>query len=94
MVNPLVRTASLCAALMLVVSQSAWAVTEITFWHAMEGELGKEVESLATRFNQTHPDYRIVPVYKGAYPQELAAGIAAWRTGNAPAILQVYEVGT
>ncbi|MEN3261965.1 sn-glycerol-3-phosphate ABC transporter substrate-binding protein UgpB [Sodalis endosymbiont of Spalangia cameroni] len=94
MVNPLVRTASLCAALMLVVSQSAWAVTEIPFWHAMEGELGKEVESLATRFNQTHPDYRIVPVYKGAYPQELAAGIAAWRTGNAPAILQVYEVGT
>lgn len=57
-------------------------------------ELGKEVDSLAQRFNQANPDYKIVPVYKGNYEQNLSAGIAAFRTGNAPAILQVYEVGT
>lgn len=57
-------------------------------------ELGKEVDSLAQRFNDTHPDYKIVPVYKGNYEQSLSAGIAAFRTGNAPALLQVYEVGT
>ncbi|KOC91072.1 sn-glycerol-3-phosphate ABC transporter substrate-binding protein UgpB [Winslowiella iniecta] len=73
---------------------NALAATDIPFWHSMEGELGKEVESLAQRFNQTHPDYKIVPVYKGNYEQSLAAGIAAVRTGRAPAILQVYEVGT
>ena len=60
----------------------------------MEGELGKEVDSLAQRFNAANPDYKIVPVYKGNYEQSLSAGIAAFRTGNAPAILQVYEVGT
>ncbi|MGR5559997.1 sn-glycerol-3-phosphate ABC transporter substrate-binding protein UgpB, partial [Vibrio fortis] len=38
--------------------------------------------------------YKIVPVYKGQYDESLAAGIAAFRAGNAPAILQVFEVGT
>ena len=89
----LLRTASALAIGMAFASQS-FAATTIPFWHSMEGELGKEVESLAQRFNQTHPDYQITPVYKGNYEQSLAAGIAAFRTGNAPAILQVYEVGT
>ena len=87
------RTASALAIGMALASQS-FAATPIPFWHSMEGELGKEVESLAQRFNQTHPDYQITPVFKGNYEQSLAAGIAAFRTGNAPAILQVYEVGT
>ncbi len=69
-------------------------MTNIPFWHSMEGELGKEVDSLAQRFNAANPDYKITPVYKGNYEQSLSAGIAAFRTGNAPAILQVYEVGT
>lgn len=78
----------------LSIGGNAFAATEIPFWHSMEGELGQEVDSLAQRFNQTHPDYKIVPVYKGNYEQNLAAGIAAVRSGTAPAILQVYEVGT
>lgn len=88
------KKSALGAALMLAFSANALAVTEIPFWHSMDGELGKEVNSLADRFNQAHPDVKIVPVYKGKYDQNLAAGIAAYRTGNAPAILQVYEVGT
>ena len=73
---------------------NAHAVTEIPFWHSMNGELGKNVDALAQQFNSTHKDVKIVPVYKGNYEQGLAAGIAAYRTGQAPAILQVYEVGT
>ncbi|MEQ9877722.1 sn-glycerol-3-phosphate ABC transporter substrate-binding protein UgpB [Pectobacterium aroidearum] len=88
-----IRTATACVALALM-SASAQAATEIPFWHSMEGELGKEVNSLADRFNKAHSDVKIVPVYKGNYEQNLAAGIAAYRAGNAPAILQVYEVGT
>ncbi len=81
-------------ALGLALSGQALAATTVPFWHSMEGELGVEVASLADRFNQANPDYKIVPVYKGNYEQSLAAGIAAFRTGNAPALLQVYEVGT
>ncbi len=81
-------------ALGLALMGNAQAVTTIWFWHSMEGELGKEVDSLAQRFNAENPDYKIVPTYKGNYEQNLSAGIAAFGTGNAPAILQVYEVGT
>ena len=88
------RRSLMSALLGLTLSGHAIAATEIPFWHSMEGELGKEVDSLAQRFNQTHPDYKIVPTYKGNYEQSLAAGIAAVRSGKAPAVLQVYEVGT
>ncbi|WP_034917693.1 sn-glycerol-3-phosphate ABC transporter substrate-binding protein UgpB [Erwinia sp. 9145] len=88
------RRTALCIALGLTLSGHALAATDIPFWHSMEGELGVEVDSLAKRFNDSHPDYRIVPTYKGNYEQSLAAGIAAVRSGKAPAILQVYEVGT
>lgn len=91
--KPLHYTAS-ALALGLALMGNAQAVTTIPFWHSMEGELGKEVYSLAQRFNAENPDYKIVPTYKGNYEQNLSAGIAAFRTGNAPAILQVYEVGT
>ncbi|WP_380183192.1 sn-glycerol-3-phosphate ABC transporter substrate-binding protein UgpB [Kalamiella sp. sgz302252] len=88
------RHTALCMALGLTFSGQALAATDIPFWHSMEGELGVEVNSLAQRFNESHPDYKIVPTYKGNYEQSLAAGIAAVRSGRAPAILQVYEVGT
>lgn len=88
------RKIALCMVLGLTFSGHALAATEIPFWHSMEGELGVEVNSLAQRFNESHPDYKIVPTYKGNYEQSLAAGIAAVRSGKAPAILQVYEVGT
>jgi sn-glycerol 3-phosphate transport system substrate-binding protein len=35
-----------------------------------------------------------VPTYKGTYGEALTAAMAAFRAGNAPDILQVYEVGT
>ncbi|MFC0138919.1 sn-glycerol-3-phosphate ABC transporter substrate-binding protein UgpB [Erwinia mallotivora] len=94
MTSFLLRKTTLAALSGLIFSSHALAVTEIPFWHSMEGELGVEVDSLAKRFNDAHPDYKVVPTYKGNYEQSLAGGIAAVRAGKAPAILQVYEVGT
>nr|WP_206955595.1 sn-glycerol-3-phosphate ABC transporter substrate-binding protein UgpB [Trinickia acidisoli] len=90
----LVRSLALGGALLIGVSHVAWAATEIQFWHAMEAALGERLNDIANDFNQSQSDYKIVPVFKGTYDQTLAAGIAAYRSGNAPAILQVYEVGT
>lgn len=89
----LVRSLALGGALLVGVSHAAWAATEIQFWHAMEAALGERVNDIANDFNNSQSDYKIVPVFKGTYDQTLAAGIAAYRSGNAPAILQVYEVG-
>ncbi|MGG1948917.1 sn-glycerol-3-phosphate ABC transporter substrate-binding protein UgpB [Trinickia sp. NRRL B-1857] len=88
--------ANTAAAVALTVGagHAAFAATEIQFWHAMEASLGEHVNAIADDFNASQSDYKIVPVFKGNYDQTLAAGIAAYRSGDAPAILQVYEVGT
>ncbi len=82
------------AALSLGLGASAQAQTEITWWHAMGGELGKRVDKIAADFNATQSDYKVVPVYKGNYTETLTAGIAAFRAGEQPNIIQVFEVGT
>jgi sn-glycerol 3-phosphate transport system substrate-binding protein len=73
---------------------TAQAQTEIHWWHSMGGALGDKVSELANKFNASQKDYKVVPTYKGSYPESMTAAIAAYRAGNAPHILQVFEVGT
>src|ERR1700712_3233684 len=75
-------------------SGAAQAQTEIQWWHAMGGPLGEWVNDLAKGFNDSQKDYKVVPTFKGTYDESMPAAIAAYRAGNAPNILQVYEVGT
>ncbi|HEY5896519.1 MAG TPA: sn-glycerol-3-phosphate ABC transporter substrate-binding protein UgpB [Burkholderiales bacterium] len=75
-------------------SANAQAQTEIQWWHSMGGALGEKVNEMAAKFNAGQKDYKVVPVYKGQYPESMTAAIAAYRAGNAPHILQVFEVGT
>jgi sn-glycerol 3-phosphate transport system substrate-binding protein len=72
----------------------AQAQTEIQWWHSMSGQLGEWVNGLAKDFNASQTQYKVVPVFKGTYPESFAAAIAAFRAGNAPHVLQVFEVGT
>ncbi|MBR0834962.1 sn-glycerol-3-phosphate ABC transporter substrate-binding protein UgpB [Bradyrhizobium manausense] len=72
----------------------ALAVTEIQWWHAMTGANNDVIVKLANDFNASQSDYKVVPTYKGSYPDTMNAGIAAFRAGNAPHIMQVFEVGT
>ncbi|MGC2777680.1 MAG: sn-glycerol-3-phosphate ABC transporter substrate-binding protein UgpB [Bradyrhizobium sp.] len=72
----------------------AHAATEIMWWHAMSGELGKQVDRLAAEFNASQPDYRIVPTYKGSYTETVTAAIFAFRSRSQPAIVQVNEIAT
>jgi sn-glycerol 3-phosphate transport system substrate-binding protein len=73
---------------------SALAQTEIQWWHAMTGANNDVVVRLAEEFNAAQKDYKVVPAYKGSYADTLNAGIAAFRAGSAPHIMQVFEVGT
>lgn len=72
----------------------AQAATDIAWWHAMSGELGRQLEKLASDFNASQSDYRIVPVYKGNYTETVTAAIFAFRSRSQPAIVQVNEVAT
>ena len=72
----------------------AQAQIEIQWWHSMGGALGQKLNALADKFNASQKDYKVVTVFKGAYPVSMTAAIAAFRAGNAPHLLQVFEVGT
>jgi sn-glycerol 3-phosphate transport system substrate-binding protein len=84
----------LAAAAAIAVATPAFAVTEIQWWHAMSGGNNDIVNKLADDFNKSQSDYKVIPSYKGSYPDTMNAGIAAFRAGNAPHIMQVFEVGT
>ncbi|MGJ7558217.1 sn-glycerol-3-phosphate ABC transporter substrate-binding protein UgpB [Variovorax sp. RB2P76] len=72
----------------------AHAQTEIQWWHSMTAVNNEWVNDLAKQFNESQKEYKIVPTFKGTYDESMTASIAAFRAGNAPHILQVFEVGT
>ena len=80
--------------LLLPSVRTAEAAVEIHWWHAMQNEVKRLLEKLATDFNDSQPDYRIVPTDKGLYNETLSAAIVALHTRKQPAIVQVAEVAT
>ena len=72
----------------------AFAKTQISWWHAMTGANNEVVDKIAKDFNASQQDYELTPVFKGTYPETLNAGIAAFRAGQPPDIIQVFDVGT
>jgi sn-glycerol 3-phosphate transport system substrate-binding protein len=82
------------AAIATAFAVPAHAQVEIQWWHSMGGQLGEWVNGLAKDFNASQAAYKVVPVFKGTYDESFTAAIAAYRAGNAPHIVQVFEVGT
>lgn len=84
------------AAVLLVglLAPAAAAQIEIDFWHSMSGAAGRALNDLVDRFNASQSEIRVNAQFSGSYAEALTRAIAALRTGQAPNILQVYEVGT
>ena len=87
---------AVCAAVAMsvCVPAQAQAPIEIQWWHSMSAALGDWVNDLAKQYNASQTQYKVVPTYKGQYDESMTGAIAAFRAGNAPHILQVFEVGT
>ena len=85
---------ALLAGAMLSFPFSAFAQTEIQFWHAFTGRLGELVAEQVETFNSSQGDYKVVASHKGNYSETLNAGIAAFRAKEQPHVLMVFEVGT
>jgi len=88
------KTLALASALAATLFNAAQAQTEIQWWHSMTAVNNEWVNDLAKQFNESQKEYKIVPTFKGTYDESMTASIAAFRSGNAPHILQVFEVGT
>ena len=92
--HPLLSRGLPAAALALLAALPAHAQTEIQFWHSMTAVNNEWVNDLAKQFNESQKEFKIVPTFKGSYTDSFTAAIAAYRAGQAPHILQVFEVGT
>ena len=90
--NLLAKSLALAAA--LGAQSAAQAQTEIQWWHSRGGALGEWVNDVAKDFNNRQTTYKVTPVFKGSYDESMTAAVAAFRAGNAPHVLQVFEVGT
>jgi sn-glycerol 3-phosphate transport system substrate-binding protein len=67
---------------------------QIEFWHGLTQPLGGMLEQIVTDFNASQSGYKVNASFKGQYPEVMTAAIAAFRAGNAPGVVQMFEVGT
>jgi sn-glycerol 3-phosphate transport system substrate-binding protein len=81
-------------ALGLAAPASAQAPVDIQFWHGLTQPLGGMLEQIAADFNASQTRYRVNATFRGSYPETMVAAIAAFRAGQAPHIVQMFEVGT
>ncbi len=77
-----------------IAAPCAVAATDLEFWFGLSGANAQVVEDLAREFNKSQANYRIVPIFKGTYPETLQAGLDAFKEGHPPHIIQVFDVGT
>ncbi len=61
----------LAAGSLLLSASAARAQTEIQWWHAMTGANNDVIVKLAEDFNASQKDYKVVPAYKGSYPDTI-----------------------
>jgi len=88
------KTATAVALATSLSAGAATAQTEISWWHAMGGRLGEIVDMLASDFNASQDVCQLTATYKGNYTETMTTAIAAFRAGEQPHIVQVFEVGT
>lgn len=67
---------------------------QVEFWHGLAMPLGGILEKIAADFNASQAQYQVNASFKGSYPETMVGAIAAFRAGNAPHVVQMFEVGT
>jgi sn-glycerol 3-phosphate transport system substrate-binding protein len=87
-------SAALAACVAAPIGAAATEPVELQWWHAMTAVNADRVNKIAADFNASQTAYKIMPVFKGSYAETMNAGVAAYRAGNAPHIIQIFEVGT
>lgn len=87
------KTIFTAGALILAANAAFADATNITWWHGMGGRNEEVINEVAQKFNAAQAACMLTPVSKGTYEEALAAGIAAFRSGEQPNILQVFDAG-
>lgn len=67
---------------------------EIEFWHSMGGAGQETLNEIVEQFNGSQDDYVVKAEFQGSYEESLTKLRTVGGTTDAPAITQVFEVGT
>lgn len=89
----MIKQFSFAAFSFALTATSTMAATNISWWHGMAGRNGEVINEVAQKFNAAQTACALTPVSKGTYEEALASGIAAFRSGEQPNILQVFDAG-
>ncbi|MCU0969775.1 MAG: sn-glycerol-3-phosphate ABC transporter substrate-binding protein UgpB [Rubrivivax sp.] len=89
----------LCAAAVATLAAAGTAMAqprpvEINFWMGLTGQGGELLTNYGAQFNASQSEYRVVVSFKGQYPEQRAAAVAAFRAGNPPHIMQMFDAGS
>lgn len=87
----------LAAALAAMLAATAHAQNkpiEIQMWMGLTGLGGETLTKYGEEFNKMQNDYKVVVSFKGQYPEQRAAAVAAYRAGNPPHIMQMFDAGS
>src|SRR5437588_11079851 len=90
--KPTILAAALAAAVATTLGSAAAEPIELQWWHAMTAVNGERVAKIASDFNATQSDYKIVPVFKSSYAGTMTAAVAAYGANNRPDIVLDCEV--
>jgi sn-glycerol 3-phosphate transport system substrate-binding protein len=67
---------------------------EIQAWIGLTGQGGELLTKYGEEFNKSQKDYKVVVSFKGQYPEQRAAAVAAFRSGTPPHIMQMFDAGS
>jgi sn-glycerol 3-phosphate transport system substrate-binding protein len=85
---------SALAAAFAMPTQAQNRPVEIQFWMGLTGQGGELLSRYGEEFNKSQNEYRVVVSFKGQYPEQRAAAVAAFRAGNPPHIMQMFDAGS
>jgi len=88
------RKVFLLVLLIALLATLGLAKVKVQFWHAMSGWRIELLADMAKDFMKTHPDIEVEVQYTGSYRDTFNKLIAAVKAGNAPHIVQIYDIGT
>lgn len=77
-----------------VAAETSNGKVEIEFWHAMGGSGQETLDEIVEQFNDSQDDYIVMAEFQGSYEESLTKLRTVGGTPDAPAITQVFEVGT
>jgi len=67
---------------------------DIEFWYGNTGNVEAAIQAQCEAFNAAQSEHKVTCVGQGSYEVGMQKAIAAYRSGNAPVLIQFFDAGT